>query len=216
MRTELYTDALPHWPDEGRHIVAQHDADSILVYHAYNPHIAAAAVAHQKFGGGGFGLGRMSWIKPNFLWMMYRCGWATKPNQERVLAIRLSRAVFRAIVEDAVLSAFDPGVHETEAAWQARVANSDIRVQWDPDHAPDGSRVARRAVQLGLRGAALHAFATEWPLEITDVTAFVEEQRVNVGTPALMVPVERVVGGWALRVPTLDGEMVMDYTRVGP
>jgi hypothetical protein len=36
----------------------------------------------------------MTWIKPSFLWMMYRCGWATKPGQERVLAIQITREGF--------------------------------------------------------------------------------------------------------------------------
>jgi len=26
-------------------------------------------------------MNRMTWIKPNFLWMMYRSGWASKKNQ---------------------------------------------------------------------------------------------------------------------------------------
>ncbi|MFM7854759.1 MAG: DUF4291 family protein [Flammeovirgaceae bacterium] len=29
----------------------------------------------------GLSLNRMTWMKPNFLWMMYRSGWATKHNQ---------------------------------------------------------------------------------------------------------------------------------------
>lgn len=36
----------------------------------------------------------MSWIKPNFLWMIFRSGWATKENQERVLAMFLRREAF--------------------------------------------------------------------------------------------------------------------------
>ncbi len=36
----------------------------------------------------------MTWIKPSFLWMMYRCGWAAKPGQERVLAVRITHEGF--------------------------------------------------------------------------------------------------------------------------
>ena len=36
------------WPKEGRHILAQYDADSIIVYQAYCPEIADYAVKHQK------------------------------------------------------------------------------------------------------------------------------------------------------------------------
>ena len=36
------------WPKEGRHILAQYDADSIVVYQAYCPEIAKYAVEHQR------------------------------------------------------------------------------------------------------------------------------------------------------------------------
>ena len=39
----------------------------------------------------------MSWIKPNFLWKMYRCGWATKEGQEIVLAVWIASAAFAAV-----------------------------------------------------------------------------------------------------------------------
>ena len=53
-----------------------------------------------------FSLNRMSWIKPNFLWMMYRCGWATKADQEVVLAVRMKRSAFDEILRRAVHSSF--------------------------------------------------------------------------------------------------------------
>jgi hypothetical protein len=191
--TERYEDAVRDWPGAGRHVLAHADADAIVVYQAYHPQIAAAAVAEQRFGGGGFSLARMSWIKTNFLWMMHRCGWASKPNQERVLAVRLPRAAFDGVCAAAVPSAFVPGVHPDREAWQAAVAGSDVRLQWDPDHDPAGRPQVRRAVQLGLRGESLRRFAHEWPLAIEDVTPFVVEQRGNIGGPDLRVPVERVV-----------------------
>ena len=52
-----------------------------------------ARSAHGAFGGD-FSYARMSWIKTNFLWMMYRCGWATKEGQEVVLALWLRRDGF--------------------------------------------------------------------------------------------------------------------------
>ena len=193
LHTEPYRDALGRWPPEGRHILAQFDANSIVVYQAYNEEIAAAAVADQRLGRGGFAMGRMSWIKPNFLWMMYRSGWATKPNQERVLAIRIPRARFLEILDAAVASSFSASPAEDELAWRGTVATSDVRLQWDPDHAPDGTPQPRRAVQLGLRGEVLRRFVAEWVLEIEDVTAFVREQRANLRTGSLSVATERVL-----------------------
>ncbi len=37
------------WPTEGRHILAQYDDDSIVVYQAYSPEIADYAVKHQRY-----------------------------------------------------------------------------------------------------------------------------------------------------------------------
>jgi hypothetical protein len=70
------------WPRQGRHILAQYDEKTVIVYQAYAPAIAEFALQHGYFGGP-FSYSRMSWIKPNFLWMMYRSGWGTKPGQER-------------------------------------------------------------------------------------------------------------------------------------
>lgn len=88
--TELYQEQQAYWPQAGRHILAQYDEESVVVYQAYRPAIGHFAAQHSYFGGE-FSLERMSWIKPNFLWMMYRSGWGTKPGQEVTLAVRLKR-----------------------------------------------------------------------------------------------------------------------------
>lgn len=79
--TEPYLEQVQRWPTSGRHILAQFDADTVVVYQAYQPALGHFAAEHGYFGGG-FSLDRMSWVKPNFLWMMFRCGWGTKENQE--------------------------------------------------------------------------------------------------------------------------------------
>lgn len=84
---------------------ADFDARTVVVYQAYAPAIADAALEAQAFVAP-FSFERMTWVKPSFLWMMERCGWATKPNQERVLALRLHRPHFDALVARAVFSAF--------------------------------------------------------------------------------------------------------------
>jgi hypothetical protein len=92
LRTEAYPAQAARWPAAGRHIFAQFDDTTVVVYQAYRSSIGRATALAGYFGGGGFSLGRMSWIKPNFLWMMYRCGWAKKEGQEVVLAVWLDRA----------------------------------------------------------------------------------------------------------------------------
>jgi hypothetical protein len=177
MRIKPYKEQLESWPQSGRHILAQFDSETIYIYQAYRPAIARYALAQRQFGGE-FSFDRMSWIKPNFLWMMFRCGWATKQDQEHVLAVQLKRSFFDELLRSSVPSTFDPKRYGTHEKWQAAVESSDVRLQWDPDHDPMGRPVARRAVQLGLRGETLRRFATREIVSIEDVTAFVAEQRL--------------------------------------
>jgi len=72
LKKELYN--FNNYPQQGRHILAQTTDDFVVVYQAFNMITAQYAVAHQKLGGPAYSFNRMSWIKPNFLWMMYRSG----------------------------------------------------------------------------------------------------------------------------------------------
>ena len=175
LKLEAYASQAKRWPKTGRHILAQFDSESVFVYQAYRPEIGRFAAEHGYFGGA-FSLGRMSWIKPNFLWMMYRSGWASKEGQEVVLAVRLKRAAFDEILSRAVHSSYVPDLYDSREAWSAAVARSDVRLQWDPDHGPKGQALERRAIQLGLRGATLAKYARDWILGVKDVTPFVREQ----------------------------------------
>jgi hypothetical protein len=175
--TESYETQRSRWPASGRHILAHYDEKTIVVYQAYQPGIAEFAVTHQRFGGPSFSFERMSWVKPNFLWMMYRSGWGTKAGQEATLAVHVRREAFDAILADAVHSSFMPDVYGREEEWRAAVARSSVRLQWDPDHDPHGAPLERRAIQLGLRGETLRRYATEWLVEVEDISSFVSEQR---------------------------------------
>jgi hypothetical protein len=177
--TQKYATQNAVWPQSGRHILACHDDATIVVYQAYRPSIGRFAIEHGRFGGPDFSLSRMSWIKPNFLWMMYRCGWGQKEGQETVLGLRISRPFFDAILAEAVPSSFDADTFADRDAWQQAVEQSNVRLQWDPDHAPNGAKQERKAIQLGLRGDALKAFAGSELLEVIDMTAFVASQRQN-------------------------------------
>jgi hypothetical protein len=189
-----YLEQSRRWPAAGRHILAQYDAESVVVYQAYRPAIGRFAIEHGYFGGE-FSLSRMSWIKPSFLWMMYRCGWGQKADQEMVLAVRVRRAAFDEILGQAVPSSYDAQRFASAEAWKAAVGNSSVRLQWDPDHDPTGAPIERRAIQLGLRGAPLQKYAREWILGIEDVSAFAREQHANAARgrwAQLRLPEERV------------------------
>ncbi len=192
MKTELYTLQQSILPPEGQQVIADYTAGTIVVYQAFKPEIAEYAVTHQAFGGPHYKHGRMTWIKPGFMWMMYRAGWATKKDQERILRLTITRAGWETILAKAVYSSFQADHYPDHAAWKAAIGRSDVRLQWDPDHGPTGAKLGRKAIQIGLRGKTLTDFHHSYLLNIEDITPFVEEQRGNIG-PALIVPVERVV-----------------------
>ena len=202
--TEPYLIQLARWPQAGQHILAQYDKESVIVYQAYNPAVGHFAAKHGYFGGE-FSLSRMSWIKPGFLWMMYRSGWATKPEQEVVLAVRLKRAAFDEILSHAVHSTYIEETYGTMDTWQGLVKSSSIILQWDPDHDPSGARVERRVVQLGLRSSILAHYAHDWILEIEDITSFVHQQYLRARTQDL----DRLVTPREAVYPVADLQIAM-------
>lgn len=62
--------------------------------------------------------------------MMFRSGWATKPNQERILAITIKLSGFQEILANASKI---PSITPTPS--------DNVRLQWDPDHDPFGEKV---------------------------------------------------------------------------
>lgn len=52
------------WPQDGEHVVAHHDAETLAVYQAYRPEIGRWAT---QLGGPAFSFNRMSWVKPSVL-----------------------------------------------------------------------------------------------------------------------------------------------------
>lgn len=152
-----------------RQVRAVYDSTTITVYQAYAPAIADAAVAARAFVPP-FRRERMTWIKPSYLWMMYRCGWATKPGQERVLAIRMSRAGFEEALSMASLSHFAPDLYPDHESWQGRKAVSPVRVQWDPERDVRLEPLAWRSIQIGLGGVAAERYVDDWVVGIEDIT----------------------------------------------
>lgn len=182
-------------PQSGQIILGQQTDDKIVVYQAYNNQIADYAIKNQKLGGSHFSYNRMSWIKPNFLWMMYRCGWAEKENQENVIAIWIAKTDFETILEKAVYSSFQESVYDSYENWKKELEQKDVRLQWDPDHDPFGNKQERRAIQLGLKGNSLKAFGEEMILRIENITSFVKTQKQFVDKSEIeniIVPIEKI------------------------
>lgn len=179
LQLEKYKEQLKNWPETGHHIMAQYNDDTIVVYQSYRNEIGHFAAKNQYFGGA-FSLERMTWIKPNFLWMMYRNGWGTKEGQEVVLAIHLKRDAFEKYLRNAVYSSFNQVEGQTQEEWKEDVKNSNVRLQWDPDHDPFGAKLERRAIQIGLRNEFIKSYANEDIVLIEDISEFVAEQYEHV------------------------------------
>lgn len=177
MKIELnnYQEQIKEWPNAGYHIMAQYDENKIIVYQSYRPEIGEFAAKNQFFGGA-FSLDRMTWIKPNFLWMMYRNGWGTKEGQEITLAIHLKRSAFEHYLEECEYSSFNMSTLENHEEWKTRIATNASRLQWDPDHDPYGAKLERKAIQIGIRNELVRSYVKDDILEIEDISSFVKTQ----------------------------------------
>lgn len=158
------TSAIPHCQ-----IRAMYDEKTIRVYQAYSNVIADAALENGTFTSPPFKLDRMTWIKPSFLWMMYRAGWGLKDvEQKRILAIDISREGFDWALEHACLSHPEESMSRDE--WQRVKQNTPVRVQWDPERDLLLQPQAHRAIQIGLSKRAVELYVQQWVQRITDVT----------------------------------------------
>ncbi|KUO11877.1 DUF4291 domain-containing protein [Streptomyces sp. DSM 15324] len=178
-----------------RRIRALHTASTITVYQAYSPEIGLPAIRDGRFPAA-WKPDRMTWIKPSFLWMMYRCGWGTKEGQQTVLAVEISREGFEWALRHACLSHFVPGLHADQAEWKRKLRRAPTRVQWDPERDLRLRPLPYRSLQLGLAGEATARYAQEWIVGIEDVTPLAKQvhRQVRAGEleqAAALLPQER-------------------------
>lgn len=176
-------------------IRAAYDEHTVRIYQAYSDEIASAALSNGTFTAPPFKMERMTWIKPSFLWMMYRAGWGYKdPGQRRILAIDISRDGF----EWALRLGRPTRISLPLEAKSGNGPDSSppVLVQWDPERDIQLQPKPYRTIQIGLRGEGLRLYVHEWIRKITDVTnlahsiaALVEDRRTN--EAELLVPVER-------------------------
>lgn len=126
-------------------IRADYDDEGVWFYQAFKDSIADWAVEHQTLGGPEFLPARMTWIKPSFAWVLYRSGYATKHNQERILKIKIGH--------DAVAELL------SKCACGHGGGGTTGRVQWDPERdimspgekGREPLKMQRiRAIQIGL------------------------------------------------------------------
>lgn len=168
-----------------RQIKASYTDTTIRVYQAYSHAIADTALAQQTFVSPPFKMERMTWIKPSFLWMMYRAGWGFKDTgQARILAIDMKRTGFEWALQHSCLS--HPGPDMDEAEWQRLKASRPVRIQWDPERDLHLNPQTERAIQMGLSGDAVQYYVHDWIQHIEDITllahtiySLVQQGRLN-------------------------------------
>ncbi|GAA3853619.1 DUF4291 domain-containing protein [Streptomyces sedi] len=178
-----------------REIRAVYTDETVTVYQAYGPHIGLPAARDGRFPAA-WKRERMTWVKPSFRWMMYRCGWGEKPGQETVLAVEISREGLGWALRNAALSHHDAAVHPDRETWRAALRAAPTRVQWDPERDLRLRPLGHRSLQLGLSGEAVRRYADEWIVSIRDVTPLAHEIHALVRAGALdrataLLPPER-------------------------
>jgi hypothetical protein len=179
-------------------IRAVYDDKTIRVYQAYSDSIADSALEHGRFVSPPFKMERMTWIKPSFLWMMYRAGWGYKDaGQSRILAIDISRDGFEWALAHSCPSRAEASMSREQ--WDALKSASPVRVQWDPERDITLQPLPYRAIQIGLSQEAVQRYVQEWICSITDVTPLAHEIHALVERGCLdaaheMLPAERVYG----------------------
>lgn len=151
-------------------IRAVYDEQNITVYQAYNKKIADSAIKAQTFVCPPFKKERMTWIKPSFLWMMYRSGWASKENQEHILAVKVKREGFVWALQNSCLSHFDKNIHSSEQDWKIKLQESPVRIQWDPEKDVFLQHLPYKSIQIGISGIAVDKYINEWISGIEDIT----------------------------------------------
>ncbi|MEV6280313.1 DUF4291 domain-containing protein [Nocardia sp. NPDC051832] len=177
-------------------IRADYDRDTVVVYQAYSAAIAEPAVAAQRFVPP-FSLGRMTWIKPSFRWMMHRSGWGRKPGQEHVLAVRITRAGFEDALANAVLTGPNSRVYRSAEEWRAAFRHAPVHVQWDPEYSIRDAKLDHRSIQIGLSRQIIDRYVDEWTVEIRDLTPQVTKMAAllrsgDVAAAKRLLPPERI------------------------
>jgi hypothetical protein len=128
--------------------------------------------------------------------MMYRSGWASKPDQERVLAIDITRGGFEWALAHACVTPFSAKLHGSHDAWRRLMDESPVRVQWDPEKDIRLEELPWRSIQIGLGGEAAERYVDEWIVRLEDVTALAKQvesavRRGDLDGAQGMRPVER-------------------------
>lgn len=180
-----------------KEIRAYYTDSFIRVYQAYNDSIADSALHNKRFVSPPFKLERTTWIKPSFLWMMYRSSWATKENQQRILAIDISHQGFLWALTHSSLSHFDNTLYRNLEEWEKTKRASPVIIQWDPERDILLNKLNYRTIQIGLTLHAAKLYAEQWIIDISDITSIAPKIKSAIKDNKLLqasslLPAERI------------------------
>ncbi len=152
-----------------RKIYADFDGDGVYIYQAFKPEIVKEAVAKGTFGKG-FGLDRITWIKPSFGWMLYRSEYASKYRMEAIAKIKIAHQSWLEILSQSIETSWNPEIYQEEWQWQDALNQSEVIHQWDPERDLAGKKTGRSAIQIGIRGEIIKKYVAEYITTVQDVT----------------------------------------------
>lgn len=161
-------------------IRADYDVSTIVVYQAFAPAIAEPALRAGRFVPP-FSRARMTWIKPSFLWLMERSRWATRPGQERVLAVRITRAGWEEALAEGVLTGPEPALYPDPDAWHQLLARARVHIQWDPERSLRGAGLEYGSIQVGLSRHIIDRYVDLWIRGLVDITPTVRKIHALLG-----------------------------------
>ena len=157
-------------------IRANYDRDTIVVYQAYSHEIADAALKQKRFVSP-FSLHRMTWIKPSFLWLMHRSNWGQKANQQRTLAVHITRSGWEKGLSLGILTHPEPSVFPNASDWETQFANAAVHIQWDTERSLRGAGRNHFSIQVGIGRQLIEEYVNEWVVKIDDLTSTVSRIR---------------------------------------
>ena len=157
-------------------IRANYDRDTIVIYQAFSDNIADVALKLQRFASP-FSFHRMTWIKPSFLWLMHRSNWGQKTNQQRTLAVHISRAGWEKALSLGTLTHPEPSVFPNASVWETEFANSPVHIQWDTERTLRGAALNHLSIQVGIGRQMIQEYVDQWIVRIEDLTSTVSRIR---------------------------------------
>ncbi|KAJ1334009.1 DUF4291 family protein [Microdochium nivale] len=173
--------------------------DLVTVYQAYNPAIVEAACAAQRLDASPrFRLTRMTWVKPSWCWMMYRAGYSHKDeNQARILALRMRKRDFWALLRMAELTTHDT-TPLTSSVVPAAVTATQAGGDDDDDGKEERAKKVEDAPHSGDPSGKSEKVKVQWDPERNARIEKLGHRSIQIGIPAALAA--RWVAEWIVDI----------------